>query len=337
MRWNTQKVNSAVLQGVLQGDSMPKIAKRLQSVTDMNKTSAIRNARTSVTGAECKGRQDSYEQAQKDGIELQREWIATKDYRTRHSHIMLDGQLVGVDEPFKSEFGDIMYPGDPTARPENVYNCRCTVAAKVISVNGNKISNRTAKADRATAQDLYEKDPKEFDIRQKMLYNREADKKQFERYKKRLDKDVPNNFSNFQDLKYRNKEKYNYVAGYFRYKGNNPRSGKEFYDANLAMKKLKEQGKIKSTGTLVAPTIKIKITSANDHALKRQKERSISIKRAQKIVDNSFFAIKQRKGKQYAYYNSDGMAVVSLDGKLGTVGRLDEGGTILYNEVIKYV
>jgi SPP1 gp7 family putative phage head morphogenesis protein len=132
IRWNAKKVNAEVLQGILQGESIPDIAKRLSHVTEMNKTAAIRNARTSVTSAECKGRQDSYIRATNDGIILKREWIATNDGRTRHSHRLLDGQIAEVDRPFKSELGDIMYPGDPEADPPNVYNCRCTIAAKVM-------------------------------------------------------------------------------------------------------------------------------------------------------------------------------------------------------------
>ena len=132
IRWNTKKVNAEVLQGILQGESIPDIAKRLSNVTEMNKTAAIRNARTSVTSAECKGRQDSYIRATNDGIILNREWIATYDGRTRHSHRLLDGQIAEVDKPFKSELGDIMYPGYPEADPANIYNCRCTIVAKVI-------------------------------------------------------------------------------------------------------------------------------------------------------------------------------------------------------------
>lgn len=144
VRWNTQKVNAAVLQGILHGESIPNLAKRLQGVTDMNKVSAIRNARTTITSAECKGRQDSYEKATKDGIKLKREWIAAIDGRTRHAHRLLDGQLADVDKPFKSELGDIMYPGDPEADPSNVYNCRCTIAAKVIGFNKVQVQKAMA-------------------------------------------------------------------------------------------------------------------------------------------------------------------------------------------------
>ena len=128
IRWNVKKMNAEVLQGILQGEPMDKIANRLSKVTGMNATSAIRNARTMVTGAENKGRQDSYARAEADGIILQKEWIATNDSRTRHSHAALDGATVDQDKKFDN---GLMYPGDPSGNPEEVWNCRCTVAAVV--------------------------------------------------------------------------------------------------------------------------------------------------------------------------------------------------------------
>ena len=126
--WNMKKINSETLQGILQGESMDKIAKRLRNVQEMNRTQAIRSARTIVTGAENKGRQDSYARAEADGIILQKEWLSTNDGRTRHSHAMLDGAIVDQDKKFEN---GLMYPGDPSGRPEEVYNCRCTLVAKV--------------------------------------------------------------------------------------------------------------------------------------------------------------------------------------------------------------
>ena len=130
--WNMKKINAETLQGILQGESMDKIAKRLRNVQEMNKTQAIRSARTIVTGAENKGRQDSYARAEADGIVLQKEWLATNDGRTRHSHAMLDGAIVDQDKKFEN---GLMYPGDPSGRPEEVYNCRCTLVAKVNGFN----------------------------------------------------------------------------------------------------------------------------------------------------------------------------------------------------------
>ena len=132
IRWNVKKLNAEVLQGILQGEPMDKIAGRLSKVADMNETAAIRNARTMVTGAENKGRQDSYARATSDGIILQKEWIATNDSRTRHSHAALDGAIVDQDKKFDN---GLMFPGDPNGRPEETWNCRCTVAAKVNGFN----------------------------------------------------------------------------------------------------------------------------------------------------------------------------------------------------------
>lgn len=340
VRWNTQKVNSAVLQGILQGESIPNLAKRLRSVTNMNKASSIRNARTAVTGAECKGRQDSYEKAEKDGIHLKREWISTIDGRTRHAHRLLDGQLADVDNPFKSELGDIMYPGDPTADPSNVYNCRCTIAAKVISIGGVKvegsINENAEKADRKTAQDFYNENPKEFDIRQKMLYNEKADKEQFNAYKSRIGSDAPRKFSDFQDMKYRDAEKYNDFKRYYRYKGISPESDRRYYEANKAKDILKQKGEIKASGIVVKQK-PIVITGKRSHAEDQMLARNITEKDVENIISGSSFALRQQNGKVFAFYSKDGFAAVDTEGVLRTVGQLDEGGEKLFKEVIKHV
>lgn len=123
VRWNTQAVNSEVLQGIIQGESIPNIAKRLRNVTNMNRASAIRNARTATTGAENRGRMDMLRGAREKGVNAKKVWLATGDNRTRDAHAELDGQDVDIDEPFVNEFGEIMFPGDPAADPANVYNC----------------------------------------------------------------------------------------------------------------------------------------------------------------------------------------------------------------------
>lgn len=155
--WNVKSVNTAVLQGILQGESIPKIAARVAANTcSSNMTSAIRNARTMVTSAENLGRMDSYKRAQDDGIVLKREWIAANDRRTRHWHSDLDGKIKDIDEPFENVIrlsktkylpDRIMYPGDPNAHPANVYNCRCTIAAKVIGFEKVQMQKAVAKSE----------------------------------------------------------------------------------------------------------------------------------------------------------------------------------------------
>ncbi len=128
IRWNKQKITSNITQAVLQGKAIPEIAKTMQTVVGMNKASATRNARTAMTGAQNAGRQQAYDRAKAMGIKVKKEWIATLDGRTRHSHGIADGQQVEIDGKFKVGASQLRYPGDPQGRPEEVYNCRCTMA-----------------------------------------------------------------------------------------------------------------------------------------------------------------------------------------------------------------
>ena len=198
-------------------------------------------------------------------------------------------------------------------------------------------SDRAEKAYRATAQDWWEKqrakDPKEFDIRQKMLYNEKADKEQLAKYKKRLHGDAPRSLAEFQALKYREPEKYAELKEYYRYRGIAPDSDMRFFYANKAKDELYAEGTIRTTGILVSPSNKHTIVDVNVHARGRLKERGITKQWAQEIVDKADFSIRQRNGTQYAYYSANGMAVVDSSGILGTAGKLDEGG---YEEVIKH-
>lgn len=133
MAWNKKKLNSAVLQGILQGESMDKIADRLIPVIGNNEKAAIRNARTMVTGAENRGRLDSYRNLDERGIVIHKVWIATGDDRTRDWHAEMDGQEVELDEMFIDGLGnELEYPGDPSAPGETVYNCRCAMRSQII-------------------------------------------------------------------------------------------------------------------------------------------------------------------------------------------------------------
>ena len=118
------------------------MAKRLRSVTEMNRTSSIRNARTTVTAAENYGRMDSYQRLQDEGAEVIKTWQATLDLRTRHEHGKLDGQSVPLNKPFVVDQYEIMMPGDIYAAPEMVYQCRCRLGRKI---RGYKPTERIAR------------------------------------------------------------------------------------------------------------------------------------------------------------------------------------------------
>lgn len=129
MTWNTKKITRQITQGIIQGESLDKISKRLATVTaSQNMNSMKTHARTLMTGAQNAGRLNSYENAQKLGIEVEKEWMATLDSHTRDSHASLDGEIVPIDKPFSN---GLMYPGDPDGDPAEVYNCRCTMVSDI--------------------------------------------------------------------------------------------------------------------------------------------------------------------------------------------------------------
>lgn len=93
-------------------------------------------ARTETLKVVNQARYESLQQViDQSGIEpvrVERIWHATRDKRTRDSHLAMDGQTVGLDEAFTSGLGNrLMFPGDPTAPLEDFINCRCVVTTRI--------------------------------------------------------------------------------------------------------------------------------------------------------------------------------------------------------------
>ena len=128
-RWYQRVVSNSVTQGIIQGEGIDTIRRRIEKTcADRGRTAAQRDARTAYTGAQNAGRIGAMHQAEDLGLEVKKRWLATLDDKTRDTHRDLDGQEVGPDEPFITSNGDeIMYPGDPHGQPGDVFNCRCRV------------------------------------------------------------------------------------------------------------------------------------------------------------------------------------------------------------------
>lgn len=128
-KWNKRHIESAMLQGIMQGESIDQIAKRLPlAVGETNLNGAIRRARTLTTYAQNAGRLDSYREAEELGIEMQKCWLATLDNRTRDTHAIMDGECVDIDEEFSN---GLMFPADPDGDASEIYNCRCTMITQI--------------------------------------------------------------------------------------------------------------------------------------------------------------------------------------------------------------
>ena len=147
--YNKDKINNVITQSIMRGFSLDKITERITQVTGMDENGAKRTARTAMTAAENLGRNEGYHDLKEKGIPCRFQWSATHDNRTRDLHILLDGQYQDEDGKFRVEGYEIEFPGDPTAEPEMIYNCRCRAS---LVLNG---------VDHSQDGDLYEKFMKE--------------------------------------------------------------------------------------------------------------------------------------------------------------------------------
>lgn len=124
----------------LSSDQIDRMVERYQSRMLDYRSENI--ARTESLRVASEARHEATQQMLDDtGISpdlVERTWMATNDNRTRDSHAEMDGQTVGMDEPFITPDGDeLMYPGDPDGPPEEVINCRCTVGISIKDEEAN--------------------------------------------------------------------------------------------------------------------------------------------------------------------------------------------------------
>lgn len=73
------------------------------------------------------------EQVDIDPSRVRRVWNRTADARTRDAHDVMQGQEVGLNEPFvDGEGNQLMFPGDPSAPPSTTIQCRCVLTTRLI-------------------------------------------------------------------------------------------------------------------------------------------------------------------------------------------------------------
>lgn len=110
----------------------PDLADRIDDVLDATATPRWTNraaviARTETIGALNGGRADGQAtMARRLGGDFERVWIATRDSRTRPSHVLADGQRVPLGSMFTVGGAQLRWPGDPLGPPGEVIQCRCT-------------------------------------------------------------------------------------------------------------------------------------------------------------------------------------------------------------------
>lgn len=134
--WNSRHVTSAVTQAVLQGKTVPQLAASIAGIAAMDQRAAMKAARTAITSAHSLGKLKGYERAAGMGIDVEKQWLAALDSRTRGSHRHLDGETVKLDAEFSN---GLKYPGDPGGPASEVYNCRCTLVPVIGDVEYDEV------------------------------------------------------------------------------------------------------------------------------------------------------------------------------------------------------
>ena len=142
MRWNRKHIQNAIAQGILQGDSIPDISKRLLPLVNMDRNAAKRTARTSYTAVQNEGRRDATRKIKEAGIPMQEPWMALLADNTRDTHLMLHGTFPNE----KGLYGEgiiptgnlLRFPADPLGDPEQIYNCRCRVNSFLFGIDHSR-------------------------------------------------------------------------------------------------------------------------------------------------------------------------------------------------------
>ena len=201
--WNKQQLNSAIMQAIIQGDTVEKIADRLAAVTDMSRNHALTNAVTMTTAAQSGGRVDTYKRAMDMGINIKgNAWLATLDGHTRTSHRKQDNVVVPVGEKFPN---GLTRPGDPNGHPSEVYGCRCTLVAIFADQDLSKIDRHSRLGDMS-----YEewKNAKGDEPIFRKARNVNRDMRMHEEYRRLLGNKIPKRFADFQEMKYSDREQW---------------------------------------------------------------------------------------------------------------------------------
>lgn len=125
-----KSVTNALLRGTIKGEGYASVAKIVSEETEATYKRALRIARTEGGRIQSETKQRAYREAKRKGVDLEIQWMATLDKKTRHSHQELDGQIIPISGYF--EFNGAKAKGPRLFGKASLdINCRCTTIAVV--------------------------------------------------------------------------------------------------------------------------------------------------------------------------------------------------------------
>lgn len=167
-------ITAEITRGIAAGLPHSDISRNLANAAKISLGKAKAIVRTESHRIQEASAQDARKMAVSRGASVVKQWKAIMDGKVRHSHRVLDGQIVEVDEPFQVDGMEAMYPGD-FGDPSMDCNCRCRATQRAkIALGKEEYKNLQ---ERARFFGLMEEDSKEF--------GHEKEKSVFSEFKKK--------------------------------------------------------------------------------------------------------------------------------------------------------
>lgn len=130
------EMREGLLDGFKEGESIQQLRNRVQQSAGFTMGRAEAVTRTEVVGASNAG---AIDQVRATGLPSTKEWLATKDARTRPTHRRVlgsEGQTaIPLDAKFMVGGWPMDRPHDPNAPAEEVVRCRCTLVFDIDTGN----------------------------------------------------------------------------------------------------------------------------------------------------------------------------------------------------------
>ena len=119
-----KRIRNSIARGEEQDEPPRVLAKRIVEETggEIARRRAITIARTESLTAASVGADEA---AKATGLQLDKQWLATEDQRTRPTHHAADGQRVDMDGLFTVGGALMKFPRDPNGPAKETINCRC--------------------------------------------------------------------------------------------------------------------------------------------------------------------------------------------------------------------
>ena len=152
-------ITAEITRGIAGGLPHSEISRNLANAAKISLGRAKTIVRTESHRIQEASAQDARKMAVSKGASVVKQWKAIMDGKVRHSHRVLDGQIVEVDKPFEIDGMEAMYPGD-FGDPSMDCNCRCRATQRSKIALGEEEYRSLQK--RARFFGMMEEDSKEF-------------------------------------------------------------------------------------------------------------------------------------------------------------------------------